>query len=504
MSADSNVFRWVIRNFFSKTQLDAGSLDSRYYAESEFIATSAGAGDAGKPIKLDAGGQIDATMLNDADVDHGTIGGLTDDDHVGYARLVGRAGGQTLAGDTASAGALTLNSTAHATKGKVFIGSGIAFDETNKRLGLGTTAPNVALDLTSALTIGTQIWFGNTDTGGKTYAMISSASLNSGGAGKWQLVENVSGNRMTYDGVNDRLGLGTVNPSTMLEVTGTATLATAAITGTATIGTVTATNATVGGVAVVTTTASQTLTSKTLTSPTINTPTINSATMATAMSVTGTTSITGAVSESALSSDNIRLGVISGVPRIMLEDNGQTQWGIDNASGILRFLNPGALKATLDSSGNFTTTGAFIGATHYGSISASGTLTLNSTSHGTAGNVYLNTAGGKTIVGGTTGDHRFEVHDPSSDYRITMNINSSGINYINSYNSAAGVLTSAPMGLVASQTTFFGQDNIIIESAKTPASAAAAGTAGMIAWNTTHIYVCTAANTWKRVAIATW
>jgi hypothetical protein len=38
----------------------------------------------------------------------------------------------------------------------------------------------------------------------------------------------------------------------------------------------------------------------------------------------------------------------------------------------------------------------------------------------------------------------------------------------------------------------------------TPASAAASGTAGDIAWDSSFIYVCTATNTWKRVAIATW
>jgi hypothetical protein len=37
-----------------------------------------------------------------------------------------------------------------------------------------------------------------------------------------------------------------------------------------------------------------------------------------------------------------------------------------------------------------------------------------------------------------------------------------------------------------------------------PASAAAAGTAGNWATDTGFIYVCTATNTWKRVAIATW
>lgn len=37
-----------------------------------------------------------------------------------------------------------------------------------------------------------------------------------------------------------------------------------------------------------------------------------------------------------------------------------------------------------------------------------------------------------------------------------------------------------------------------------PASATATGTSGMIRWDANYIYVCTATDTWKRVAIATW
>ena len=37
-----------------------------------------------------------------------------------------------------------------------------------------------------------------------------------------------------------------------------------------------------------------------------------------------------------------------------------------------------------------------------------------------------------------------------------------------------------------------------------PASATAAGTAGQIVIDAGHIYVCTATNTWERVAIATF
>jgi hypothetical protein len=38
----------------------------------------------------------------------------------------------------------------------------------------------------------------------------------------------------------------------------------------------------------------------------------------------------------------------------------------------------------------------------------------------------------------------------------------------------------------------------------TPASASDTGTVGTIAWDTGYIYVCTATDTWERVAIATW
>jgi hypothetical protein len=43
-----------------------------------------------------------------------------------------------------------------------------------------------------------------------------------------------------------------------------------------------------------------------------------------------------------------------------------------------------------------------------------------------------------------------------------------------------------------------------IVTPSTPASAAASGSIGTIVWDTGFVYVCTASNTWKRVAIATW
>lgn len=46
--------------------------------------------------------------------------------------------------------------------------------------------------------------------------------------------------------------------------------------------------------------------------------------------------------------------------------------------------------------------------------------------------------------------------------------------------------------------------SIQINTAKTPASATATGTTGQVCWDSGYIYVCTATNTWKRAAIASW
>ena len=51
-----------------------------------------------------------------------------------YALLLGRAGGQTLEGDTASAGNLNLSSTHHATKGKIYLGASDYYDEVLRKL----------------------------------------------------------------------------------------------------------------------------------------------------------------------------------------------------------------------------------------------------------------------------------------------------------------------------------------------------------------------------------
>lgn len=47
-------------------------------------------------------------------------------------------------------------------------------------------------------------------------------------------------------------------------------------------------------------------------------------------------------------------------------------------------------------------------------------------------------------------------------------------------------------------------DKLRVRTAKTPASAGAAGNAGDICWDASYLYICTATNTWRRAAHATW
>ena len=47
-------------------------------------------------------------------------------------------------------------------------------------------------------------------------------------------------------------------------------------------------------------------------------------------------------------------------------------------------------------------------------------------------------------------------------------------------------------------------DHLNIATAKTPASSSAAGAAGDVCWDSSYLYVCVAANSWKRVALSTF
>lgn len=79
--------------------------------------------------------------------DHGSLGGLSDDDHSGHPWLLGRSGGQSLTGGVDAGDDLVLLSTAHGTKGTINLGTLSAYDQVNDRLGLGVLAPDAPIDI---------------------------------------------------------------------------------------------------------------------------------------------------------------------------------------------------------------------------------------------------------------------------------------------------------------------------------------------------------------------
>jgi|GEM_PF-5722333 len=67
------------------------------------------------------GGDTLTLGLDQAGIDHGSIGGLSDDDHAQYALLAGRPGGQTLYGSPDASENLVLQSSSNATPGTLWL-----------------------------------------------------------------------------------------------------------------------------------------------------------------------------------------------------------------------------------------------------------------------------------------------------------------------------------------------------------------------------------------------
>ncbi len=65
----------------------------------------------------------------------------------------------------------------------------------------------------------------------------------------------------------------------------------------------------------------------------------------------------------------------------------------------------------------------------------------------------------------------------------------------------AATVTTAAQPAITSVGTL---TSLQVAAAAAPSAASDPGNIGEIAWDTGYVYICTASNTWERVAIATW
>lgn len=154
-----------------------------------------------------------------------------------------------------------------------------------------------------------------------------------------------------------------------------------------------------------------------------------------------------------------------------------------------------------------TTAGAFvIGVEGLGTGASGNTLALSglTTITGASGtDITINAATGVDVIFQSNGTETFRVKSGSQ-----------GIAFVNSsqflkFAGATGLAQNASGTLeVNSGTAGTYRDlilrNLFVTGTSTPATSGATGTTGQITWDSSYLYVCTATNTWRRVAHATW
>jgi|GEM_PF-1796364 len=176
-------------------------------------------------------------------------------------------------------------------------------------------------------------------------------------------------------------------------------------------------------------------------------------------------------------------------PNLYLTENGATKWIVynNNTEDVLNFANASAsTKMVIDQTGNV-------------GIGTSSPTLANLQVNGSIGSLPAYTAAAQLKLG-DSGTPYWIIQRKASSADLTFSSVTSGdvMTMLNS-SGKVGINTTSP-----TEALDIDSDAIRIRTASTPASATAAGAVGEIRWDASYMYICTATNTWKRSAIATW
>jgi hypothetical protein len=175
------------------------------------------------------------------------------------------------------------------------------------------------------------------------------------------------------------------------------------------------------------------------------------------------------------------------------------------ALGVANFTNTTSAST---STGGALTIGNGTAATNVaiggGNVNAGGSITAGNT-------LTVSTAAASLLVatGATEGDLILADSGAASGSQAWNLQSDGGVLSVRRLGDNFGTVVSTPLTINATgAATFAGAvtiaGTVIHTLSATPASATAAGTVGTMSWDANYIYICTATNTWKRVAIATW
>jgi hypothetical protein len=376
-------------------------------------------------------------------------------------------------------------------------------DATNNRVGIGTTSPTEALDVTGNIAVsgtvdgrdvatdgtkldGIEAGADVTDTANVTaagalmdseLASISSVKALNQGVATTDSPSfaglTVDTNTLYVDATNNRVGISTASPSETLDVVG---------------------NAEINGNIIV---------SGTVDGRDVATDGTKLDGIESGADVTDATNVTaaGALMDSELTSE----------ASVKALNQGVATTDSPAFAGLTVDTNTLYVDATNDRVGIGDTTpvarmqvsrlGGAVSSTP--SLHGNTTVVVSSGNGSTAAGAYVACLGGNGASGGMT----FSDTDAAevgtllyfhTDNSMRFTTNSSERMRIKS-DGTVGIGTTNP-----TEALDVNSDAIRIRTAQTPPSASAGGNPGLICWNSNYIYVCVAANTWKRAALSTW